>query len=83
MNMDAQDGECFPRVTQTRRWPARSQNAQLLIEVVVAAGTSGLAGQTLQRPSPGRIETRYLLREVAERDLPVLLDKPFDLRLRS
>jgi hypothetical protein len=40
---------------------------------------SGLAGQALQRPSPGRVKTRHLLREVAERDLPVLVDKPFDL----
>jgi len=43
---------------------------------------SGLAGQALQCPSPGRVKTRHLLREVTERDLSVLLDKPFDLRLR-
>jgi hypothetical protein len=40
---------------------------------------SGLAGQALQRPSPGRVKARDLLREVAERDLPILLDKPLDL----
>jgi hypothetical protein len=45
--------------------------------------SSALTGQALQRPSAGRIETRHLLREMAERDLPVLLDETFDLRLRS
>jgi hypothetical protein len=40
---------------------------------------SGLAGQALQRPSPGRVKARHLLREMTERNLPVLFDKPFDL----
>ena len=40
---------------------------------------SGLAGQALQCPPSGRVKTCHLLSEVAQRDVPVLLDQPLDL----
>jgi hypothetical protein len=36
------------------------------------------ARETLQRSSPGRVQARHLLREVAERDVPVLGDEVLD-----